>query len=192
MEIHKHYILHKPYGFLSQFVSFAPKNHRQKFLGELHDFVPGTMAIGRLDEKSEGLILLTTDGKMSNEILSRKFEKEYYVQLDGIITDQAIAELRKGVRIGIRGVDYITQKAAVKKIEDPGFENRSQKIRDERHGPTSWASICISEGKNRQVRKMCAAVNFPVLRLVRVRIGDILLNDLKVGEVREIKQLINS
>lgn len=188
--MHHHYILHKPFGYLSQFVSYAPKAHKQKFLGELYDFAEGTMSIGRLDEKSEGLLLLTTDGKVSNEITSSKFEKEYYIQLDGIIDQQAIETLEKGVEIGIHGKVYKTFPATVKTIQDPGFQTRSRKVRDDRHGPTSWASIIIREGKYRQVRKMFASVGFPVLRLVRVRIGDIHLGDLKVGEAREVSSLI--
>ena len=188
---HYHYILHKPYGYLSQFVSYAPKNHKQKFLGDLHDFAEGTMSIGRLDEKSEGLLLLTTDGKVSNEITSSKFEKEYYVQLDGIVTTEALNELTKGVEISINGKKYQTLPAQVKKIEDPGFAERSRRIRGDHHGPTSWASIIIREGKYRQVRKMCAAIGFPVLRLVRVRIGDIKLGDMKVGEVKVMSSLLD-
>jgi 23S rRNA pseudouridine2457 synthase len=186
--MHHHYILHKPYGYLSQFVSYAPKAHKQKFLGELHNFAEGTMSIGRLDEKSEGLLLLTTDGKVSNEITSSKFEKEYYVQLDGIIDQKAIETLEKGVEIGIHGNVYKTFPAEVKSIDNPNFPERSRKVRDDRHGPTSWASITIREGKYRQVRKMCAAVGFPVLRLVRVRIGDVHLGDLEVGQVVEVEK----
>ncbi|MCB9223850.1 MAG: pseudouridine synthase [Crocinitomicaceae bacterium] len=186
MSQHKHYILHKPFGYQSQFVSNAPKNHKQKFLGELFDFAEGTMSIGRLDEKSEGLLLLTTDGKVSNAITSTKFEKEYYVQVDGLITQEAIAELEQGVEIGIHGKRYMTFPAKARCIDDPGFPERSRKVRDDRHGPTSWASITIREGKFRQVRKMCAAVGFPVLRLIRVRIGDIHLGDLSPGEAKQV------
>jgi 23S rRNA pseudouridine2457 synthase len=182
-----HYILHKPYGYISQFKSTAPKNHKQKFLGELHDFAEGTMSIGRLDEKSEGLLLLTTDGMVSNAINSHKFEKEYYVQLDGILDEQAISALQKGVEIGLNRSVYKTFPAIVKAIENPNFPERSRKVRDDRHGPTSWASVCIREGKYRQVRKMCAAVGFPVLRLVRVRIGNLQLGDLKVGQAKEVE-----
>ena len=184
---HHHYILYKPYGYISQFKSFAPKAHKQRFLGELYNFTEGTMSVGRLDEKSEGLLILTTDGKLSNEILSRKYEKEYYVQLDGIVTDEAIVALHESMTINVNGNEVKTLPAEAKKIDDPGFpERNSRRVRDDRHGPTSWASIVIREGKYRQVRKMCAAVGFPVLRLVRVRIGEIELGEMKVGEVREI------
>ena len=155
-------------------------------MGELYEFAEGTMSIGRLDEKSEGLLLLTTDGKVSNEMTSSKFEKEYYVQLDGIIDQNAIETLENGVEIGIQGKVYKTFPAKVKAIDDPQFPERSRRVRDDRHGPTSWASVTIREGKYRQVRKMCAAVGFPVLRLVRVRIGGNHLGDLEVGEVKEV------
>jgi len=159
-------------------------------LGELYDFPDGTMAIGRLDYASEGLLLLTTDGKVSQEIRSNKFEKEYYVQVDGIITQEAVNKLKNGVEISIEGKKYTTKPSKAFLIDDPKFPLRSQKIRDERHGPTSWVSIIIKEGKFRQVRKMTAAVGFPTLRLIRVRIGTIKLNDLEVGEALEIEDLL--
>ncbi|UKN00299.1 pseudouridine synthase [Paracrocinitomix mangrovi] len=190
MAEHHHYILHKPFGYISQFISNAPKSHKQKFLGELYDFAEGTMSIGRLDQKSEGLLLLSTDGKLSAEITGRGYEKEYYVQLDGLITEEAIAQLQQPMTINVNGDMINVAPAKARIIEDPGFEEREPKVRDDRHGPTSWASIIINEGKYRQVRKMCAAVNFPVLRLVRVRIGKLELGNLKNGEVIEVDQLL--
>lgn len=145
------------------------------------------MAIGRLDEQSEGLLLLTTDGQVSEHIRSRHIEKEYYAQVDGLITDEAVEQLKNGVEIGIRDVKYRTMPCRVLRLEnDPGFAARTRKIRDDRHGPTSWVSIILTEGKYRQVRKMTAAAGFPTLRLVRVRIGNILLSNLKAGEVKEV------
>jgi 23S rRNA pseudouridine2457 synthase len=186
MPEHRHFIHHKPYGYLCQFVCELP---RKKLVGSLYDFPEGTMAIGRLDEQSEGLLLLTTDGQESERIRSRKIEKEYYAQVDGIITDDALVQLQQGVEIGIREVKYLTKPCKVFRLEsDPGFAPRTRKIRDDRHGPTSWVSITLTEGKYRQVRKMTAAAGFPTLRLVRVRIGDIHLGDLKAGEVKEVKQ----
>ena len=182
---HRHFILHKPWGYLSQFINNQTKR-KKKLLGELYNFPKGTMAIGRLDYASEGLLLLTTDGKFSAEIRSNKVEKEYYVQVDGIITQEAIFNLKNGVEIGIEGKKYTTKTGKAIRINDPKFPLRSQKIRDDRHGPTSWISMTITEGKFRQVRKMTAAVGFPTLRLIRVRIGNILLDDLKVGSVKEM------
>ena len=173
---------------ISQFVN--PAKRKKRLLGELYDFPRGTMAIGRLDVASEGLLLLTTDGKVSAEIRSNKYEKEYYVQVDGIITQKEVEQLKKGVEIGFNGKKYTTKPGKAFLIDDPKFPLRSQKIRDERHGPTSWVSIIIKEGKFRQVRKMTAAVGFPTLRLVRVRIGEIHLNNLEVDGVIEVDKFM--
>lgn len=182
---HQHFKIFKPYGYLSQFKYELKRN--KKCLGALYDFPSGTMAIGRLDEDSEGLLLLTTDGKISEIIRSKKIEKEYYVQLDGIITEAAIEWLKTGVEIGIDGTKYITKPCSAFLVSaPPDFGIRGKKIRDDRHGPTSWASIIITEGKFRQVRKMTAAVGFPTLRLVRVRVGNIKLDQMKAGSVQEI------
>lgn len=188
IENHRHFIIHKPWGMISQFVN--PAKRKKKLLGDLHDFPEGTMAIGRLDVASEGLLFLTTDGKVSHEIRSNKYEKEYYVQVDGIITQQAVEQLKNGVEIGFDGKKYITKPGKAFLIEDPKFALRSQKIRDDRHGPTSWVSLLIKEGKFRQVRKMTAAVGFPTLRLIRARIGKVKLGDLEVGGVKEVEGFI--
>jgi len=186
MPTHHHFIIHKPYGYLSQFIYELKR--KKKLLGELHDFPKGTMAIGRLDEDSEGLLLLTTDGKMSEMVRSKKVDKEYYVQVDGIINQEAIDKIQKGVEIGFKGTKYRTKPCIAFLVKEiPAFGERGKKIRDERHGPTSWASITVNEGKFRQIRKMTAAVGFPTLRLVRVRIGNVYLNDLQAGEVVEVE-----
>jgi 23S rRNA pseudouridine2457 synthase len=186
--IHRHFVIHKPYGYLSQFKSRDSKQQSKKFLGQLHDFPEGIMAIGRLDEKSEGLLLLTTDGKMSDYINSQKVEKEYYAQVDGAISAKAIEQLKEGVEIGFDGKKYQTKPCQAFKLElAPDLPLRSKKIRDARHGPTSWVSITLNEGKFRQVRKMTSAVGFPTLRLVRVRIGVIQLNNILPGQVIEAK-----
>ncbi|RTY87259.1 pseudouridine synthase [Flavobacterium sp. GT3R68] len=182
---HSHYIIHKPYGYLSQFIYELKR--KKKLLGELYDFPAGTMAIGRLDEDSEGLLLLTTDGKVSEMVRSKKVDKEYYVQVDGIITQEAIDKIKKGVEIGFNGTKYITKPCDAFLVKEvPAFGTRGKKIRDERHGPTSWVSITVNEGKFRQVRKMTAAVGFPTLRLIRVRIGNVYLKDLQAGEVLQV------
>ena len=187
MQTHHHFIIHKPHGYLSQFI-YEKKRHK-KLLGELHDFPVGTMAIGRLDEDSEGLLLLTTDGMMSEIVRSKTVEKEYYAQVDGIITNEAIEQLQNGVEIGFKGIRYTTKKCQAKIITVlPDCIGVGRRIRDERHGPTSWISITLTEGKFRQVRKMTAAVGFPTLRLVRIRVGTIELNNLKAGEVMEVEQ----
>lgn len=189
MQPHRHFLVHKPYGYLSQFV-YALKRTK-KLLGELYDFPQGTMAIGRLDEDSEGLLLLTTDGMMSEAVRSKKVEKEYYAQVDGIITQQAVDRLKEGVEIGFGGKKYLTKKCGARILQAiPEFGERGKKIRDDRHGPTSWLSITLTEGKFRQVRKMTSAVGFPTLRLVRIRVGNILLGDLKAGQVKEVDEFL--
>ncbi len=184
--MHQHYKIYKPYGYLSQFITNQKAQKKSHFLGELHTFPEGSMAIGRLDKDSEGLLLLTTNGKLSKLITAGKIEKEYFAQVDGQITEKALELLRSGIEISINGNIYKTSpcKAEILK-ESPAFPERGQKIRDERHGPTSWISITLTEGKFRQVRKMTAAVGFPTLRLVRVRIGNELLGDMQPGEVQE-------
>ncbi len=180
---HRHFVLHKPYGYLSQFTG-EPK---KKFLGSLYDFPAGTMAIGRLDEESEGLLLLTTHGLTSELVRGKKIEKEYYAQVDGLITDAAVEQLSSGIEIGIREVKYFTKPCTVRRLDNiPDFPPRIRKIRDDRHGPTSWVAIILTEGKYRQVRKMTAAAGYPTLRLFRVRVGTISLGNLAAGEVREV------
>ena len=186
--MHRHFIIYKPFGYLSQFTYNLKRN--KKLLGELFDFPAGTMAIGRLDEDSEGLLLLTTDGRMSEIVRSKQVEKEYFAQVDGLITPVAIEQLRRGVEIGFKGTRYTTRPCVARILaEMPDFPERGRKIRDERHGPTSWISITVTEGKFRQVRKMTAAVGFPTLRLVRVRIGNIHLGSLQPGQVLETNTL---
>ena len=187
---HRHFKIYKPYGYLSQFITNQKKAGKHKLLGELNDFPEGIMAVGRLDKDSEGLLLLTTNGKLSTKITAGNSEKEYYVQVDGEITDSAVQKLQNGVEISIYGKAYQTLECKVEKLtERPVFPERAKKIRDERHGPTSWVSITLTEGKFRQVKKMTAAVGFPTLRLVRVRIGNEKLENMKDGEVIEIEKI---
>ena len=183
--MHRHFLLHKPHSYLSQFV--REQKRKKKLLGELFPFPEGTMAIGRLDEDSEGLLLLTTDGKVSEQVRRKTVEKEYYAQVDGIITEEAVAQLENGVEIGINGTKYLTKDCSSKLIPElPDYIGAGRRIRDERHGPTSWVSITLTEGKFRQVRKMTAAVGFPTLRLIRIRIGNVTLEGLNTGEVKEV------
>ena len=182
--MHRHFLLHKPHGYLSQFI--YQKKRAKKLLGELYDFPEGTMAIGRLDEDSEGLLLLTTDGQESERVRGKTIEKEYYAQVDGLINPTAIAQLEAGVEIGFKGIRYTTQPCHVRLVTVlPPCIGVGRRIRDARHGPTCWISLTLTEGKFRQVRKMTAAVGFPTLRLVRVRIGGIALH-LHAGSVQEV------
>ena len=178
-----HYFkIYKPYGYLSQFVNNQNRRRNKKLLHDLYDFPIGTMAVGRLDEKSEGLLLLTTDGQFSHYITSSKVEKEYHVMVDGIINKEAITTLAKGVQISVNGQPYTTKSCKVEMLEDISHIVERH-VRDEKHGPTSWLRITLKEGKFRQVRKMTACVGFPTLRLVRVRIDNYKLEGMKPGEV---------
>lgn len=185
-----HFLLHKPHGVVSQFITNEKKRKNKKLLGSLGDFPEGTMAIGRLDENSEGLLLLTTDGKMSAAVRHKNVEKEYYLELDGVITEEALQEMKNGVEIGFSGKRYTTLPCKAKVLDPfPGFAARPHPKQRERHRPSSWTSIIITEGKYRQIRKMTAAVGFPTLRLIRVRIGEVLLGDLAPGACKEVESL---
>jgi 23S rRNA pseudouridine2457 synthase len=163
---------------------------KKRGLSELFDFPKGVYPVGRLDEDSEGLLMMTSDSKLSVQIRSASIEKEYWVQLDGEITDEAIAQLQIGLHLVIKKETILTKPCKAWKINEPHFEERYPPTRAGHHRPYSWLAIVLYEGKFRQVRKMTAAVGFPTLRLVRVRIGDIRLDDMKTGEVRPMETLI--
>lgn len=178
---------------VSQFITNDKKQLKKRFLGELGDFPEGAMAIGRLDEDSEGLLLITTNGAWSNFINnSAKWEKEYYVQVDGLMGTEVITALANGVVISVDGKPYKTKPCKVTRLsKSPNLPATLQRIRADRHGPSSWISITLNEGKFRQIRKMTAAVGFPTLRLARIRIGVFGLQNL--GEQRwvEVTALMN-
>ena len=143
----KHYKIHKPFGMLSQFHSNAPKEkYKKQFLGELYNFPEGIMPVGRLDEKSEGLLLLTTDGELSYQINNSGIEKEYWAQLDGSITKEAIKRLCSGVDIGLNGEIYRTKPCKAQLLDQaPNLPAASIKLRIGRHRPSSWISIILTE-----------------------------------------------
>ena len=181
-----HYKLYKPSGYLSQFVNNQSRRKNKKLLGELYDFHPDTMSIGRLDQNSEGLLLLTTDGALSYKILNGGVEKEYWAQVDGKITEDAIKDIKKGIEISINAKPYQTKPCKAKTINVPNLPSPTRPIKPMGNKSTSWVSITLTEGKFRQVRKMTAKVGFPTLRLVRVRIGGEYLDELQPGEVEEV------
>ena len=184
---HSYFKIFKPYGVVSQFTSNDKHAKNKTFLGALGDFPEGTMAIGRLDEPSEGLLLLTTNGAYSYHINNSGIEKEYYAQLDGLIGVSEILKLQEGVCITSDNKPYRTKPCKVSLLENPPvLPKRAKKIRDERHGPTSWISITLTQGKFRQVRKMTSAVGFPTLRLVRVRIGSFTIGQMQPAEIAKI------
>ncbi|MEM7370447.1 MAG: pseudouridine synthase [Bacteroidota bacterium] len=175
------YLLYKPYGVLSQFTDSTKK---KRTLKDVYPFPPHVYPIGRLDENSEGLLILSDEKGQNQRILGGKVEKEYWVQVEGIPNQEAIQALREGVRITVRKKPYHTQPATVQPIlQDPILPERNPPIRFRKQIPTSWLSIVLKEGKNRQVRKMTAKVGYPTLRLVRWRIGSYTLQHMQVGEV---------
>ncbi|MDB3977391.1 pseudouridine synthase [Flavobacteriaceae bacterium] len=184
---HSYFKIFKPYGVVSQFTSNDKHAKNKTFLGALGDFPEGTMAIGRLDEPSEGLLLLTTNGAYSYHVNNSGIEKEYYAQVDGLIGLSEILKLQEGVYITSDNKPFLTKACKVSLLENtPVLPKRAKKIRDNRHGPTSWISITLTQGKFRQVRKMTSAVGFPTLRLVRVRIGSHTIGQMQPAEVVQI------
>lgn len=184
MAKYRSFLIYKPYGVLSQFT--APVEGKRT-LGELYDFPKDVYPIGRLDEDSEGLLLLTNDPRMNQKLLGQGIEKEYYVQVEGIPDEAALQPLREGVTIRVRKKDHHTLPAKVRRLDpEPDLPPREPPIRFRKSVPDCWISLTLREGKNRQVRKMTAAVGYPCLRLVRWRVGHWTLGDMQVGEVREV------
>jgi 23S rRNA pseudouridine2457 synthase len=186
MEFH-YFMAHKPYGYLCQFTG----EQSDLLLGQLHAFPPNVYAVGRLDKDSEGLLLLTNDNNFKNKILSpeKNHFKTYLVQVEGAITPTAIEQLKNGsININHKGRIHQVKKATCVIIEDAKIEDRIPPIRFRANIPTSWIELSITEGKNRQVRKMTAAVGFPTLRLIRTKIGKISLNKLPIGKVIKLSK----
>ncbi|MCU7938134.1 MAG: pseudouridine synthase [gamma proteobacterium symbiont of Bathyaustriella thionipta] len=177
-------LFNKPYNVLCQFTD-SDQNHASS-RENLSDYlsIDKVYPAGRLDRDSEGLLLLTDSGSLQHQIAHPKHSKEksYWVQVDGAITDQAIKHLRKGVSLK----DGVTRPAKARKITPPDIWSRTPAVRFRKDIPTSWLELTISEGKNRQVRRMTAAVGFPTLRLIRHRIGQWTLNDLQPGEYHSL------
>lgn len=173
-------LFNKPYGVVTQFSPHEKHKSLAEFI-PIKDIYPA----GRLDHDSEGLLLLTDDGKLQDRITSpkHKMEKTYWVQVDNDITEEAIEKLRQGVNLK----DGLTLPAECKKIDVPNLWERVPPVRFRKSIPTSWIELSIKEGKNRQVRRMTAAVGFPTLRLVRVRIGPYELGELALGEYRKVQ-----
>ena len=176
----RYFLFNKPYGVLCQ---FTDKDGR-KTIGDYFNFPKDVYPVGRLDLDSEGLLLLTNDKKLIDYILNsgNKHEREYYVQVEGIPDASAIKQLEEGVEIEGK----VTLPAFARIIDDPNFSARTAPIRVRKTVPAAWISLTLIEGRNRQVRKMTASVGYPTLRLVRVRLLNLTLNDLKPGKVKEI------
>jgi 23S rRNA pseudouridine2457 synthase len=183
----RYFIIYKPFQVLSQFSASEGKLTLKDFFEVPRDVYP----VGRLDYDSEGLLLLTNDQALNHRLLHPQFrhEREYYVQVDGNIDTAAINKLENGVTITVNGKPFRTARCKAGIFEkEPALPERHPPIRYRKNIPAPWIWMILHEGKNRQVRKMTAAVGFPTLRLVRYRIGRITVDHLLPGEMREMKK----
>ncbi|WP_440225117.1 pseudouridine synthase [Dokdonella sp. MW10] len=172
-------LLNKPYGVLCQ---FTDREGRPTLADHVRE--KGVYAAGRLDADSEGLLLLTDDGGLAHRLTDprHKQPKTYWAQVEGIVTDEALACLRNGVVLN----DGPTLPAEARAIETPTLWPRDPPVRFRKSVPDAWIELVLREGRNRQVRRMTAAVGLPTLRLVRVRVGEHALGDLQPGQTRRI------
>lgn len=177
-----YFVIHKPHGMLSQFTPEA----KYKTLKELYDFPKDVYPVGRLDTDSEGLLIITNDKKLNNLLLhpAQGHWRTYHAQVEGIISMPALQLLRKGVGISVESKPHHSKPAKVSVLPIVDHEPRIPPVRYRKSVPDSWVEISLTEGRNRQVRKMLASVGFPVLRLIRTAIEDLSLDGLKPGEVR--------
>lgn len=176
-------LFNKPYDVLSQFTDKGTQGSKARTLSEFIA-VPGVYAAGRLDRDSEGLLVLTDDGKLQDRVTNPRFKlpKTYWAQVEGTITDKALAALQNGVLLK----DGPTAPAQVQRMEPPpDLWPRTPPVRFRKSVPDCWISLTITEGRNRQVRRMTAAVGFPTLRLIRYRVGRWSLDGIATGEWRE-------
>jgi 23S rRNA pseudouridine2457 synthase len=181
--LYKYFVVYKPFNVLSQFTSHDGK----KTLKDYFDVPVNLYPVGRLDYDSEGLLILTDDTFLNDYLLNplHNHEREYWVQVEGNITSEAIAQLEKGVTINVNGKMYHTKKCFAEIILQPEkIGERNPPIRYRKNIPESWLKLILTEGKNRQVRKMTAKAGFPTLRLIRYRIEKITIEDLQPGEMK--------
>lgn len=182
--MNRYFIIHKPFQVLSQFSPVEGKKTLKDFFNVPTDVYP----VGRLDYDSEGLLILTNDTNLNALLLHPKnaHQREYWVQVEGDITETALDILENGVIISVKGKQYKTTKCRAKKfLTPPEVADRNPPIRVRQSIPDSWISLTLSEGKNRQVRKMTAQAGFPTLRLIRYAIENITLQNLQPGEMKE-------
>ena len=185
-----HYLIYKPFGMLSQ---FSKEGDKQTLADLPHAFRRDVYPVGRLDADSEGLLILTGDKTINHRLLDPRHahKRTYYVQVDGAITDEALIQLADGVTVTIDGKPHHTLPAEARRLDaEPDLPARNPPIRFRANIPTSWIALTLTEGKNRQVRKMTAAVGFPTLRLVRWAIGHLTAAGMRPGEIRIMSELV--
>ena len=183
----QYFIVYKPYQVLSQFSAEENKQTLKNYF----DVAKNVYPVGRLDYDSEGLLILTNDTSLNHRLLHPSFlhEREYYVQVDGNITQRALQLLQNGVDINIDGKNYHTKKCIANLFETaPKIPLRIPPIRCRKEIPTPWIQLILTEGKNRQVRKMTAKIGFPTLRLIRFRIENITLENMKPGDMIKLSK----
>jgi len=184
----RYFVIYKPYQVLSQFSSVKGK----RTLKDIYSLPKDVYSIGRLDYDSEGLLIVTNDRQLNHRLLNPQFnhEREYWVEVEGLISESNIRQLEAGVNVTIDGNRYKTKPCRVSVfIDTPAVGERMPPVRYRKNIPTSWIKLVLTEGKNRQVRKMTAAVGFPTLRLIRVRIEGLVLHPLQPGEIKELSQV---
>ncbi|HXB42779.1 MAG TPA: pseudouridine synthase [Puia sp.] len=185
MKPHEYFLIHKPFNVLSQFTSKEQKSTLKDFFDLPKDVYP----VGRLDYDSEGLLILTNDKELNHQLLDPSFshEREYWAEVEGEIDEFALQRLQPGVDISIDGKSFKTKPCIAGTFPGaPLVAERNPPIRFRKNIPTSWARLILTEGKNRQARKMFAKVGYPVLRLIRYRIEKITIDGLQPGEMRTI------
>lgn len=181
MKHYQYYIIYKPFQVLSQFSI----QENKKTLSDFFKVEKDVYAVGRLDYDSEGLLILTNDTSLNQKLLhpKNKHTREYWVQVEGVITKKALELLEQGVDISVEGKTIKTLPAKAYLLKEPVVTERNPPIRFRKNIPTSWISLQLKEGKNRQVRKMTTAVGFPTLRLIRNSIEHISLQQMQAGDI---------
>ena len=193
----RYFIANKPFNVLCQ---FTPENEGQPTLADLNFALPKDVyPIGRLDSDSEGLLLLTSDRSLSHRLLNPKFahKRTYLAQIEDIPTAESLEKFRNGLDVKIEKKPYRTLAAECQAVEDPsvffkknGLWERQPAAKSSGNKPMSWLEVTLTEGKNRQVRKMCAAIGHPCLRLIRVKMVDLSLGDLQPNDVLELDRTL--
>ncbi len=183
-----YYVIYKPFRVLSQFTAQDGK----LTLNDLYQLPKDVYSVGRLDYDSEGMLVLTNDNYLKTKVINPKSKcrKTYFAQVEGQVNNESINSLCSGVDININGQIHRTLAADVSIMEEPDLPERIPAIRYRANIPTTWLKITISEGKNRQVRKMTASVGYPTLRLIRYSIEELNIKGFISGEIKELSKNI--